>query len=147
MAKEWQKVKRELTKATEDIFITCPDEIKRFNYGIMTHSDAGKNALNQYFGHWVHGYAGYMIYSSDTIDAIRQLARRPTFSLVQAKEMFAYMTKPPDREYTIAMIVKYAGQVSLGKYVDKTLAAMDSVRVHRPSSPAVLVETFAHPAD
>ena len=65
--KPYLKVKAELIKTTKDVAMTCPDEIKRYHYGIITHSDAGKNALNQYFGHWVHAYAHYIMYSSDIL--------------------------------------------------------------------------------
>jgi len=127
MAKPWEELKAELIRETAAIFMDCPDEIKLFHYGIMTHSEAGKYALNQFFGHQVHAYAGYMIYSSDGLDSILQLARRPTFGLEQLKEMFVQMSKPADREYTVSMMVKYGGQTNLGKYIDKTLAGLQSV--------------------
>ena len=62
MTKPWQQLKAELEAETEHLFETCPDEIKRFHYGLMTHSDAGKYSLNQFFGHQVHCYAGYYGY-------------------------------------------------------------------------------------
>ena len=41
MAVLWQELQQELEEQTKEIFLTCPDEIKRFHYGIITHSDAG----------------------------------------------------------------------------------------------------------
>jgi len=127
MAKKWEELRDELVRETDRIFTECPDEIKRFHYGLITHSDAGKHALGQYFGHWVHNYAAYMMYSSDTLDAIRRLARNPTFELKQLIGALREVSMPTASENNFSLLIKYGGQRSLGTYVQKTLEALPSL--------------------
>lgn len=122
--KAWQELKAELARETKKVFAECPDEVKRYHYGIITHSDAGKHALNQYFGHWVHAYGHFMMYSGDMLSSIRHLARDPDFELKHLKKMFIDISRPPG---TGNLLVLYGGQKSLGKYIDKTIAALDSL--------------------
>ena len=137
MAKSWQDLQAELEAETKRIFTTCPDEIKKFHYGIMTHSDAGKYALNQYFGHWVHAYARYMFYSGEELENIRKLALYPDSSLSVAKKMFCDVSKPRNIHH---MLVVYGGQKSLGKYVDEMIGVLPSVRPKKDF--LELLETF-----
>jgi hypothetical protein len=123
--KSWRDLKKELAAETRRLFKTCPDEIKRFHYGIISHSEAGKYALNQFFGHWVHAYAHYMMYSSDMLDSVRRLARDPAFNLVQVKKMFCDISCPNGHP---TLLVEYGGQKSLGEYTDRTIAVLDSVK-------------------
>lgn len=39
------------------------DKVKSFHYGVITHSEAGKYVMNQYFGHCVHLYAGIILWN------------------------------------------------------------------------------------
>ena len=120
MAKAWQELKKELEEETDKIFLTCPDEIKRFHYGIITHSEAGKYALEQYFGHWVHAYAGYYGYSSG-IGGIIKLAMDPDFTLAQAKKIFT--TNMGASEF----LAEYGGQKLQWKYTAAVLEGWDAV--------------------
>jgi hypothetical protein len=121
---DWRSLKTELEVETRKLFKVCPDEIKRFHYGLITHSDAGKYALNQYFGHWVHAYAFYMLYSSDVMDTIRHMARHPAYDVTQLKLLFSDIWKPNGLPN---LMVEYGGQALIGKYIDKTIAALDTV--------------------
>ena len=114
MAKSWQELKKELEEETKKVFLTCPDEIKRFHYGLITHSDAGKHALNQYFGHWVHLYSGYYVYSDKILATVLHLATDPDFDLKQLKKLF--------REFTpTGPMTAYGGQKSRTKYSEEML--------------------------
>jgi len=124
LAKSWQELKKELGEETKKIFLTCPDEIKRFHYGIITHSDAGKYALDQYFGHWVHVYACYMMYSGDILASIERLAKDSNFELKQVKQMFCDISKLGN----INLLVMYGGQKSLGRYIDEMIRAFDMLQ-------------------
>lgn len=121
MPKDWKEVKKELDKATEDIFLVCPDEIKRFHYGIITHSDAGKHSINQYFGHLVHAYAGYYVWPNE-IGAIIRLTMEGKLDIKQVKEVFnaLIMTLSP-------FFAEYAGQYLQAKYTKMVFEAWDSV--------------------
>lgn len=124
MAKLWQELKRELEGETEKIFTCPPDEIKRFHYGIITHSEAGKYALGQYFGHWVHAYACYMVYSGDILASIQRLAQDPNFELKQTKQMFCDISKLG----SMNLLTTYGGQKSLGKYIDGMIRVFDTLQ-------------------
>ena len=122
MAKSWQELKKELEDKTQEIFLKCPDEIKRFHYGIITHSDAGKYSFDQYFGHWVHAYAGYYGYSAD-IGNIMRLAMDPDFSLAQTKKVFEaiIMSSSP-------VFAEYGGQKLQGKYTTEVTEVWDTLQ-------------------
>ena len=109
LAKAWQEIKKELEEETDKIFLTCPDEIKRFHYGIIIHSDAGKYSFNQYFGHWVHAYAAYMSYQS-SVGTLLQLARDPDSDMKHLKKLFHIMIAE-----TAPMFAEYAGQKTRGE--------------------------------
>lgn len=123
MAKSWQELKKELEEETKKIFLACPDEIKRFHYGIITHSDAGKYALDQYFGHWVHAYAGYYYYSGDILDSLRRMARDPDFDLKQVKKAFSAISLSGP-----LFLAEYGGQKLLGKYVQEMVGMFDTLQ-------------------
>ena len=122
MVKSWQELKKELEEETEEISLTCPDEIKRFHYGIITHSDAGKYSLNQYFGHWVHAYAGYYGYMGE-IGAILGLAMGSDFDVAQIKKIFEaiIMSSSP-------IFAEYGGQKLQGKYSAELVEVWDTVQ-------------------
>jgi len=122
LAKAWQEVKNELEEETDKIFLTCPDEIKRFHYGIITHSDAGKYSFNQYFGHWVHAYDAYMGFQS-SVATLLQLARDPDSDLKHLKKLFHIMFAG-----MAPMFAEYAGQKLVAKYIMETADALDTVQ-------------------
>jgi hypothetical protein len=113
MALSWQELKIELEEETKKLFETCPDEIKRFHYGIINHSDAGKYNHNQYFGHMVHTYGYYGIYSLNMPEIIKQLGADPQFDLEHLKKMYLaiYGSAP--------FFAKYSGQKLVGKYTEE----------------------------
>jgi len=124
MAMNWLEAKQELEKRTLEVFEDCPDEIKRFHYGIITHSDAGKHSLNQYFGHWVHAYAHFMLYAKDMLNTVRRLTADPDYDLPQLRKLLCDISKPHG-EHTL--LVEYGGQQHLGDAIDLTLEALDTV--------------------
>ena len=109
MDQSWPALVRDLEAETERIATACPDEIKRFHYGLMTHSDAGKYALNQYYGHWVHTYAEYYYYGTDVLPGLRRLAQNPACSLEMARVAFREFS----REWP-ASLAEYSGQTGFG---------------------------------
>ena len=121
MAESWQELKKELEEETKKLFLTCPDEIKRFHYGIITHSEAGKYALNQYFGHWVHGYASYYSYCDTILRSFFRLVEDPDFDLKQLKKLFCQFT--PSGPMTA-----YGGQKTRAKYSEKMVRALDTLQ-------------------
>jgi len=121
MAKAWQDLKAELEEEIQRLFTTCPDEIKRFHYGIITHSDAGKYSLNQYFGHWVHLYAFYMSYSDQVLGSLMHFANDPHFDLEQMCILFRQFAPP-------RAIMEYGGQNTMANYVDEVVATLDTLK-------------------
>jgi len=132
VAVSWQELKQELEAETRKIFTTCPDEIKRFHYGIITHSDAGKYSLNQYFGHWVHLYAFYYGYAGDILASLQAMAADPDFKLTQLKKLFLRFS--PGAEMS-----DYGGQTSLAKYAAKMAEAMETITTKEEFSELVKV--------
>jgi len=124
MAMNTSQVKQELEQRTRDIFEDCPDEIKRFHYGIITHSDAGKHSLNQYFGHWVHAYAHFMLYAGDMLDTMRRLNADPDYDLLQATKLFIDLSKPHGNHM---LLVEYGGQKLLGEAIDMVIEAIETL--------------------
>lgn len=124
MAKSWKELKEELGEEMRKIGATCPDEIKRFHYGLITHSEAGKYALNQYFGHWVHAYGCYFICTCDILPSIGRLAADPNFDLKQAKQMFCDVMQAGN----MYIVVAYGGQKSLGKYIQEMIKVFDTMQ-------------------
>ena len=121
MAKSWRELKKELEEETRKIFLTCPDEIKRFHYGIITHSDAGKYSFDQYFGHWVHAYCGYSQHVSG-VDNIISLAMNPDFNLAQIKIIFETIIG------TSEFLAEYGGAKLLAKYSSAMIEAWGTVK-------------------
>ena len=122
MATQWKELRAELEAETRRIFTRCPDEIKRYHYGVLTHTEAGKYSLEQYFGHWVHLYAEYYYYSSDVLSSMQRLARRPDFTLEQLKAMFDDISHGWPLSLTI-----HGGQKSLGKYLNLMFEAVPTL--------------------
>ena len=122
MAKSWQELKKELEEATRKIMVTCPDEIKRFHYGIITHSDAGKHAINQYFGHMEHTYDWYVGYAEHIHPSILRLAADPDFELKHVKKMLAAALGNVD------FFAAYGGQKSVANYANEVVGAFDTVQ-------------------
>lgn len=120
MKTDWRGLVNELERETDRISIECPDEIKRFHYGIISHSEAGKRSFNQYFGHFVHLYGFYFSYCSSVLPIILSLAMDERFGLEQLKELFR-------RHAPVGPMIQYGGQESLGKYSEKCLAALDTL--------------------
>ena len=120
MAKSWQELKKELEEATRKIMVTCPDEIKRFHYGIITHSDAGKHAINQYFGHMEHTYDWYVGRVDHIYPSILRLATDPDFELKHIKKMFCAAAP--------ASFGEYAGQKSVANDAKEMVGALDTVQ-------------------
>ena len=120
MAKSWQELKKKLEEETRKISLTCPDEIKRFHYGIITHSEAGKYSLNQYFGHFVHLYSFYYCYSDLILRSLLRLATDPEFNLAQLKKVF-YQSAP------IGLMAEYGGQKTLATYAEEMVRALDTL--------------------
>jgi len=128
MSENWLTVKKELEAATLQLFDKCPDEILRFHYGIISHSEAGKRSYNQYFGHWVHAYAHYMMYAGDIMDTVRRLASHPDFELRHCKALWMDLSLPHGKHM---LIVEYGGQKSLGKYIEKVAGCLDSLTTNQ----------------
>ena len=122
MAVSWQELKQELEEQTKEIFLTCPDEIKRYHYGIITHSEAGKYAKQQYFGHWVHGYGEYYVYTTTILGTLMRWTKEPDFSLSSLKRAFI------DRSVGAFGMGEYGGQKSLSKYATKMVEAFDTLQ-------------------
>jgi len=120
MARNWKDVVTELQKQTEAIAIECPDEIKRFRYGIITHSDAGKHSLEQYFGHWVHAYAGYYGFVNE-INICIQMAASPEIDLKSAKIFFKAMM------HVAPFFADYAGQKMFANAAAAVIDFLDTV--------------------
>ena len=115
MNKSWKELKAELERETRKMGATCPDEIKRFHYGLITHSEAGKYTLNNYFGHWTHAYGTCFIYSCDIIPSIGRLAADPDFGLKQAKQLFSDISQSGN--VFILAGSGFGGQKGLAKYI------------------------------
>jgi hypothetical protein len=135
MTQSWQQFQAEMEAEVQHLFKVCPDEIKRFHYGLITHSDAGKHALNQFFGHQVHVYAGYYGYLAQ-IGGMIQLAHDPEMSLGDVKKVFQaiIMSSSP-------IFAEYGGQVIQGKYSAGLEAVWDSCDVREDL--IGLLETYA----
>ncbi len=123
MAKSGKELKGELEEATRKIMATCPDEIKRFYYGTITHSEAGKYALNQYFGHFVEVYDFYSAYGLFVLGEILAIAMSPEFEVKHAKKMFCDMSVRAK-----GIFVDYGGQKTLAKYIDEMVEVLDTVQ-------------------
>ena len=123
MAKSWKELKSELEAETRKIMTTCPDEIKRFHYGIIIHSQAGKYNLNQYFGHMDHAYDYYVSYLDYVFPSIRRLAMDPDFELKHLKNWFVGSIA-----WSAAMFEEYGGQKSLNKYVAEMVGVFNTVQ-------------------
>jgi hypothetical protein len=121
MAGDWKQVVVDLKQKTNDTFLTCPDEILRFRYGIITHSDAGKLSLDQYFGHWVHMYAWYLDKVYD-VNQIIILARDPGFNYRNIKRVFWAIVADGVRFTAI-----YGGQKLIAAATASVYESMDSV--------------------
>jgi len=124
MARDWKQAIAELDRLSLEAIENCPDEIKCFHYGIMTHSNAGKDSYNQYFGHWVHSYVMYMNFAATEMTLIRTLAVDPDFNVVQLKKLFYAMAKPRGEE---KLLREYTGAVHLADAIDIVDEALPSV--------------------
>lgn len=109
-----------MEQETKKVFLTCPDEIKRFHYGIITHSEAGKHALNQYFGHWVHLYSFYFSYTDTILASLLHFAADPDFDLKQLKKLFCQFAPT-------GLMAEYGGQKTLAHYAEEMIKAFDTL--------------------
>ena len=123
MAKSWQELKRELEEETRKLMATPPDEIKRFHYGIITHSEAGKYNLNQYFGHFVEAYDLFSTFTVFLPPWIRYLATDPDFELKHVKKMFCDAIAG-----SAGMFAEYGASKTVVKYANEMVEALDSVQ-------------------
>jgi hypothetical protein len=121
MSESWKEVRDALQQETRRIALSCPDEIKRFHYGIITHSDAGKRSYNQYLGHYVHLYAWYMVYGGNILGLIGELAHDSRYSLDHVKDVF--LRTVPGREMT-----GYSGQTPMADWSERIVAALPTVQ-------------------
>lgn len=119
-----EELKKDLQEDSRKIFLECPSDIKRYYYGIITHSEAGKYNLNQYFGHWVHAYASLLIYSMDILSCIRRLTQDPDISLDFLKKLFTSISKSGN----IYLTATYGGLKDLKKYIDKISEALKEIK-------------------
>ena len=118
MSVPWQEVKAQLEKETDRLSLECPDEIKRFHYGLITHSDAGKYSYDQYLGHFVHLYGFYFTTSDRILPTIGRLAEDPRYSLEVLKDLLRQFT-PTE--------MSYAGQMGLEQMAKRLLATLDGI--------------------
>jgi hypothetical protein len=118
MAVSWKELTERLEAETERLSGECPDEIKRFHYGLITHSDAGKYSYNQYLGHFVHLYGFYFAESDFILPSILRFAGKPIYSLECLKDMLRTMT-PTE--------LGYAGQNQMGALAKEVHQALDGV--------------------
>jgi hypothetical protein len=118
LAETWQEVKKALDEETRKWSAVCPDELKRFHYGLITHSDAGKYAFNQYLGHFVHLYGFYFAESSMIVTTIEGMVNDPRYDLDQLKDILRRFT-PTD--------TSYSGQNILGSMAKRVLACLDTL--------------------
>jgi len=116
----WYEIKAELERETAQILTSCPDEIKRFHYGIITHSDAGKYAKEQYFGHWTHVYAEYYAYSSTELNNLVRWAEDPEFELHHLKKAFTGLS------IGALGVAEYGGQKRLGYFATAIIDLFDT---------------------
>jgi hypothetical protein len=121
MPSSWKELKKELEIETKKLFEKCPDEIKRFHYGIITHSEAGKYSLNQYFGHWVHVYAFYFVYANNMPESIRRISSDPEIEIKHLKKIFVNIFS------IVPFMAEYGGQKTIGKYTNKMFKVLDTI--------------------
>lgn len=117
MTESWQEVKRALEEETRKWSAVCPDELKRFQYGLITHSDAGKYAYNQYLGHYVHLYAAYFMLGSN-MSTIEDMARDPRYDLEQMKDVVRRFTP---------VEWGYSGQKTMSNMARRMVSALDTL--------------------
>jgi len=125
MAIFWKDLKTEIEAEIKKIGGTCPNEIKRFHYGLITHSDAGKYSKNDYFTHQTHAYACYFIYTLDILSSIGRLAANPDFGLAEAKMMFEDISLT--QSGNMYVLITYGGQKSLGKFIHSMVDAFKTI--------------------
>jgi hypothetical protein len=114
----WQETVKQLEAETQKLALECPNEIKRFHYGLITHSDAGKYSYNQYLGHFVHLYGLYFALSDFILPMIVRFAGDPVYSLDALKDLL--------RKFTITDL-SYGGQNQWGEMAKKVQAAINDV--------------------
>jgi len=113
-------VRNELLAEIDRVFLSCPDEIKRFHYGLIQRDEKDTDAFNEYFSLWVHVYAGYAGYQAD-IPAIISLASDPEVNTKTVKEAFnaLVMSSSP-------FLGQFAGQELQAKYSKMVMEVLDS---------------------
>lgn len=126
LAKSWKELASELEEETGKMGTTCPDEIKRFHYGLITHSEVGKYTKNNYLGQWTHAYAASFIYSVDILSSIGRLVSDPDFGLKQAKQLFSDISQSGN--VFVLAGSGFAGQKGLGKYIQAMIDVFDTVQ-------------------
>lgn len=118
MTGSWQAVKKALDEETRKWSAVCPDKLKRFHYGLITHSDAGKYAHNQYLGHYVNLYGFYFAESSMIVTTIEGMVGDLSYDLEQLKDLLRRFTPT----YT-----SYSGQNILGSMAKRVLSCLDTL--------------------
>jgi hypothetical protein len=134
MSGNWHDVVDNLKTRTQETFLTCPDEILRFRYGVITHSDAGKLSFDQYFGHWVHMYAWYLDKVYD-VNQIIAMTRDPSFDYRMIKRVFWAIVADGVRFTAI-----YGGQKLIAEATKEVYESMDSVG--SADDMALLLQTY-----
>lgn len=114
----WQKTVEQLEAETLKLSLECPDDIKRFHYGLITHSDAGKYSYNQYLGHYVHLYGWFFSMSDFVLPSIVRYGGNPIYSLEALKDML---------HNTIPTEWGWAGQYQMGELARKVLDSFGSI--------------------
>jgi len=121
MENTWMKLKEKIMDEAKKIQAKCPDEVKRFHYGLITHSEAGKYAMGQYFGHWVHLYSGLMTWDY-LISFLAGFAIDPHFDLETIKRLFKIFFGDP------SFIREYAGLDTFASFLEEIGKNLDSLR-------------------
>jgi hypothetical protein len=121
LTETWQAVVSALEQETKKMELNPPDEVKRFHYGLITHSEAGKYSYNQYLGHFVHFYGWQFVYSSNILAGVLAMTQDPLYDLKHSVDAFRKLS-PKNAEQ-----LEFSGQKTQGKFLMRVLAVLDSL--------------------
>jgi hypothetical protein len=121
MENAWLKLKEKIMHEAKKIQAKCPDEVKRFHYGLMTHSEAGKYAMGQYFGHWVHLYSGLITWDY-MVSILLGIAMDPYFDFETVKKLFRVFFGDP------SFMREYAGLGTFASFLEEIGKNLDDLR-------------------